>query len=353
MDSKTRVIMSLGFEKPDRIAISDAYWPEFQEKCIEELKLNKDINISDFFNNDVYVACPDETPFPLDAAVISESESDIVERNGWGAVVRTKKNAYFYEELSVKIQDKKDIRKVVFDDPGLDMRYLEFEKEVVVEKNKGKCVFGKIGGPFIRTEFLRGQMQYLLDIVEDPEFVKEMVERMTDHLISIAKEEIRRGFLYDTGIMISDDMGNNINSMMSPKSFEKIFYPAYKRLINCIKKEGAAKVILDSDGNIVQILDMLLDAGIDVITPVEPKAGMSLKDLIKKYDKKLAFIGGMCNAFILREGTEDEIGRKTMEIIELGKDGGIVIGTHSIGPDISVKNYLAYHNCVMNEGWYV
>ena len=174
MDSKTRVIMSLGFEKPDRIAISDAYWPEFQEKCIEELKLNKDINISDFFNNDVYVACPDETPFPLDAAVISESESDIVERNGWGAVVRTKKNAYFYEELSVKIQDKKDIRKVVFDDPGLDMRYLEFEKEVVVEKNKGKCVFGKIGGPFIRTEFLRGQMQYLLDIVEDPEFVKEM-----------------------------------------------------------------------------------------------------------------------------------------------------------------------------------
>jgi len=79
---------------------------------------------------------------------------------------------------------------------------------------------------------------------------------------------------------------------------------------------------------------------------VEPKASMDLVKLKKKYDHRLAFIGGMCNARVLPRGTRGEIVRRTREILEAGRDGGVVIGTHSIGDDVPVANYDLYHETV-------
>jgi uroporphyrinogen decarboxylase len=114
-------------------------------------------------------------------------------------------------------------------------------------------------------------------------------------------------------------------------------------MVRAFKGAGARRVILHSDGNIGPLLDMLLDAGIDGINPVEPRASMDLVKLKKKYDRRLAFIGGMCNARVLPGGTRREIVRKTREILEAGQSGGVVIGTHSIGDDIPVANYDLYH----------
>ena len=95
---------------------------------------------------------------------------------------------------------------------------------------------------------------------------------------------------------------------------------------------------------------MLLDAGIDGINPVEPKAGLHIPTLKAKYGKKLAYIGGMCNAHVLPRGTREEIETQAREIIEVAEDGGVAIGAHSIGPDIPVQNYMHYHETVMKEG---
>lgn len=351
MDSKTRVMKSLNFEKADRIGISDmGFWEEFKVKCINELKLPADTDLMDYFNIDIHIAVPDETPFPLKAEIISETGDTVIERNGWGSIVKKRKGAYFEEDLEAAVKDRKDFDNLQFDPVDLEQRYIEWEKEVKLAKQKGKCIFGKIGGPFLRTEFIRGKMDYLMDIAGDPGFVKEMVDQMTDHLLGIAKEELRRGNLYDTGIWIFDDIGGNLAPMMSPKSFEYIYYPAYKKLVREIKKAGAAKVGLHCDGNIMPILDLLVDAGIEILNPIEPKAGMSIAKLMKIYGKKLSYVGGMCNSFVLPKGTKNEVINKTLELLELAKDGGVVIGTHSIGPDVPVENYIAYNSTVINGG---
>ncbi len=350
MNSKTRVMKSLSFEKPDRVGIYDCeYWGGFKENCIKELGLDDDVDLSDYFNIDIHLALKrDESPFPLKAGVISQSGDVIIERNGWGGIVKKKKGAYFEEELEMAVKDRDSLDKLVFDPVDLDMRYVDFVKDVRMAKEKGRCVFGKIGGPFLRTEWLRGKMNYLMDIAGDPDFVKAMVDRVADHLLGIAKEELRRGDLYDTGIWIFDDIGSNRGPMMSPESFEYIYYPAYKRLVAGIKEAGATKVGLHCDGNIMSILDMLVDVGIDFLNPIEPKANMSVAELKKKYGNKLAYIGGMCNAHVLPKGTKEEITKKTNELIELAKDGGVVIGSHSIGGDVPVENYVLYNNLVLN-----
>ena len=58
----------------------------------------------------------------------------------------------------------------------------------------------------------------------------------------------------------------------------------------------------------------------------------------------------MCNSRTLPKGTKTEIENQALEIIEAAKDGGVVIGEHSIGPDIPVQNYVTYHETVMKRG---
>jgi len=126
---------------------------------------------------------------------------------------------------------------------------------------------------------------------------------------------------------------------MSPRSYEKIFYPSLVKMIKTFKEAGAIKIIMHSDGNIESVLDMFVEAKIDGINPVEPKAGMDIVKLKKKYGKKLSFIGGICNARVLPEGSKEKIVKQVCSVIELGKDGGVILAAHSIGPDIPIENY--------------
>ena len=83
-----------------------------------------------------------------------------------------------------------------------------------------------------------------MDIAGDPSFAKALTDKVADHLIEIGKESLRRGDLYDTGLWIYDDMGNNLQPMMSPAAFEKIFLPAYKRMVKSLKEAGPFDIYL-------------------------------------------------------------------------------------------------------------
>lgn len=120
-------------------------------------------------------------------------------------------------------------------------------------------------------------------------------------------------------------------------------------MIKAYKQAGAKYVLFHSDGDIRLILDMLIDAGIDGINPVEPRANMKVVELRKRYPK-LILAGGMDNTGVLINGPIEKIQASTREIIDVASDGGAIIGSGSIGPDISLENYAAYHEVCMTYG---
>jgi len=87
------------------------------------------------------------------------------------------------------------------------------------------------------------------------------------------------------------------------------------------------------------VLDDLVDIGIDAINPIEPRAGMDAVALREEYGQRLALVGGLCNSQILPQGTSDEVRRHILHVLRAGQGGGLVIGAHSIGPDISQERY--------------
>jgi len=349
MTSQDRVIRSLNFQKPDRVAVFSSFWEEFVDNWHEAKGVPPGTDIRDYYGIDISIATADETLFPSRKRVLKKRGQHTVSSDGWGRTVRKRDGAYFYETVDSVLKRKSDLDRLSFDPPDLASRYKNFLTCVAKEKET-RCVFCKIGGPFIRSSFVRGETEFLMDLAADKSFARALVERIGNHLLQIALESLRRGGLYDTGVWIYDDMAANDKPMFSPATFEDVFLPMYRRIVARIREAGAAKIILHSDGNIRPLLGMLIDAGFDGINPVEPKAGMDILALRREYGTKLSLIGGLDNVFVLASGDEKRIRDHVVPILKEAGDGGIVVGTHSVGPDISVKAYEFCHSLILKHG---
>jgi uroporphyrinogen decarboxylase len=338
-----RVTAAFSFEPPDRIPRFDSFW-EYPQAWQERLGSRDGLT-------DIHVRVPDEGTFPTRQRLLREESGNIYEVDTWGRTVRRRPGAYFYQTVAVPIPESTDPDSVVFDPPGLDERYGRDtgDPRSLEEQQRLFCVFGKTGGPYLRTTFVRGEEQFLTDIASDPPLARALADKVADHLIGIAREQIRRWGLQDTGVWIYDDMAGNDGPMFSPAAFERVFLPAYRRMVREYKKAGARWVVLHSDGNILPLLDMLVDAGVDGINPIEPRAGMRLPEIRRRFPR-LVLTGGMDNSGSMIRGPAALLEREAAAIIECGRDGGVVIGTHSISPEIPLAHYEAYHRTCLELG---
>ncbi len=337
MQSKERVLAALEFRRPDRVPIYDSYWPEFVQAWRRHKGLPEETSISEYYRNDIEIVTPREEPFPSRAGRVEEGAGWSLDRTGWGATVRHRADAKFAEVLDVALPDKSRLDDLEFESPALTSRYRPVGE---VEKLKARrCVFVKTGGPYLRTSNLRGTEQWLMDLAEDASFAHDLAMRVTRHITAVGLEALRRYDLYDTGIWFFDDMASNLGPMCSPRTFERVFYPCYQWMCDQYRAAGVKHILLHCDGNLEPLLDMLITAGIQACHPLEPKAGMDVVRLRARYGERLAFVGGLDNAHIMVSAPLDELEAHVRRILAIGRDGGLVIGGHSIGPDIAVERY--------------
>ena len=353
MSSIERVQAALDFQQPDYIPLIENYWGDFvarwrqwqQLRPLQDLPFEdvvEDLEISAYYDVDVAIAIPDESPWPNQAQMLDEDGRYVIYRDGWGRVRRGLPGAEFAaRDLEVKLSHKSDLDKLEFESPRDDGRYADY-LERVAQLSAGEYtpyIVTKLGGPFFRPSRLRGYVQWLMDIADDPAFVEALAARVTDHLIAIGLEAVRRSGLWHTSIGIFDDCADNSGLQISPKFYARVFLPQIGRMVRAFKEAGVARVIFHSDGDIRAILDGLVEAGIDAINPVEPRANMDVVELRKRYGDRLAFVGGLCNSRILPQGTPAEVRAHVEHVLQAGEGGGLVIGSHSIGADISLERY--------------
>ena len=331
MTGKERVLAALEFREADRVPrFWDAFWPEFREKWAKRFPGRDPMR---HFGNDMRVIAADETPWPTRAGVIRESGDERVVRNGWGQVQRTRVGTHFGELLAVGVPERIDPDIILFDDPLLDCRYANRPNPALQAE---LFLFCKTGGPYMRSAFMRGEVPFWTDIADDPGWVRAFVDRVVDHLIAVGVASIRRWNMQDTGIQINDDVAANWGPFVGPKTYERIFLPPLRRMVKAYKDAGARFIMHHADGNVLPLLDMWIDAGIDAINPVEYRSGMDAVKIREQYGNRLSLIGGLDNAGILPRGDRGEVRDHVLHLLEAGRGGGYIIAPHSIGPDISV-----------------
>ena len=333
-----RVMKALNFQEADRVPRFETFWSEFTKGWLREKGLDAEAEPSDYYDIDMVVVAADETPWPSRAGVVERRGTSRLERNGWGSLWRRKEGAKFYREVEVALPERVDPESLEFDDPLLDRRYEAAGRRA--ERHRGcRAVFCKTGGPYLRASFMRGTMNFLMDIADDPGWVKALVERVTDHITRVGVEQIRRYRLQETGIGIYDDIATSQGPIMGIASYEEIFYPSLQKMVRAYKEAGAAKVFHHCDGYVEGVLDLWAAAGIDAVHPLEARTGMDAVKVRERYDGRLAIIGGLDNSGILTRGSREEIRRHVLHVLQAGRGGGLILAAHSIGPDISVETY--------------
>ena len=179
----------------------------------------------------------------------------------------------------------------------------------------------------------------------NPALIEELFEKITDYKTEVAKRIVKLDF--DAGHM-GDDLGTQVGPFFSPDTFNILLQPMYKKLWS-VYKDAGMHMMMHSCGCITKFLPDLIEAGLDVLEPVQPC--MDLPFIKKEYGRDLTFWGGIDTQDLLPFGTPEKVRRESAEVIRLlGKGGGHIIApSQEIMYDVPLENIVALVETIVEE----
>jgi uroporphyrinogen decarboxylase len=144
--------------------------------------------------------------------------------------------------------------------------------------------------------FLRRMDYFLMDLAAEPAKVEALLDALLErHLAGLEKACRAVGDVVDI-IRFGDDLGTNNGPFMSPRTYRELFKPRHKILCDYVHKHTKMKTFLHSCGSIRGLLPDLIEAGFDVINPVQTSCkGMEAEGLKADFGKDICFWGGGCD----------------------------------------------------------
>ncbi len=150
--------------------------------------------------------------------------------------------------------------------------------------------------------------------------------------------------------MTGTDFGAQDRPFMPPKVYRELFKPFHKTLNDWIHQNTPWKCFMHSDGALMDLLPEFLDAGFDILNPVQWTAkGMDPQTLKERFGERLVFWGAVVNTQgTLPNGTPDEVRAEVKNMIQtFSSGGGYVINTiHNVQPDVPTANLVALYEAI-------
>jgi uroporphyrinogen decarboxylase len=200
---------------------------------------------------------------------------------------------------------------------------------------------------FERAWSLRGFDQFLIDLVTEPAWAEELLERITQIQLQLARRFIALGV---DGGYLGDDYGAQKSLLFSPKLWRQLIKPRLARLF-AVFLEAGLPVLLHSDGDIWPILPDLVDIGLTCLNPVQPEV-LDHSRLQREFGRHLSFYGGVSTQTVMPAGTPGEVQQATIKCIEAlaPKDTGLILGpSHRMQTDIPALNVAAMLHAALSR----
>ena len=198
--------------------------------------------------------------------------------------------------------------------------------------------------------FMRRLDHFLEDLLLAPTDVERFLDALMErHLASLEKICRAVGDVVDI-IRLGDDLGMNSGPFMAPKVYQKLFKARHTALCAYIHNHSRMHTFLHSCGSIYRLIPDLIEAGFEILNPVQTNAhDMQPERLKKEFGRDVTFWGaGIDTRAVLNLGTAEQVKdavRKNIEI--LSPEGGFIFNTiHNILPDVPPQNVVAMFEAV-------
>ncbi|MEE9199753.1 MAG: uroporphyrinogen decarboxylase family protein [Dehalococcoidia bacterium] len=214
----------------------------------------------------------------------------------------------------------------------------------------GMKIITPIGVAFPEVSSLMGTETFFLSIYEDPELVAALFERIG----ALEYETVRKVAQHPAvgAVVLTGDIGYSDSLLVSPGFLRQSVFPLMQRMAEVCHQHDLP-CIFHSDGNISEVLDDLIDCGIDAIHPVEPKA-MDIAAVKQKYGHRLCLCGNIDLGYTLTLGTPEEVAEEVKQRLrEVAPGGGYCVGSsNSVTEYVPLANFNSMRETVLQHGRY-
>ena len=337
MNMRERVYRTVKFGQPDKVPLEIHY----DIKTLEKYRLNIKKLINMYPNQFLVVQYTPPKGFKITDPYTEKESID-----EWGVVWTSDVNQGI-RVISHPLESWDKLEEYAFPDINGTGRF-DLAKNLLKTNKENKFTIGLVWFTFFeRLWFLRGFKNCIMDIMQRDKRLYDLADRLMAFNMEAIKRTLELGI---DAIWLSDDYGHQRGLIFPLKIWLDFFLPRWKEMFSAIHKGGAI-TMLHSCGNIEQIISYLIDAGLDVLNPVQPQA-MNIDRLGEKYRGKICFFGGVDVQGTLPKGTKKDVEDEVKHLIwTLGDENGGYIGgtSHTILADTPFRNIKAMYKAF--EKW--
>jgi uroporphyrinogen decarboxylase len=227
---------------------------------------------------------------------------------------------------------------------------LDLDRSYRSYRDDGRFVVVVVHDP-IEASWSKLGPTYMMEAMKlEPELIHDVFSTIAELNIAVCEDLFTRDYEID-GAWIWGDIAYTKGTFFSPQMYREMLYPYHKRLMGFFK-ERDLPIVYHSDGDVRQVIPLLIEAGVRCLQPLEAKANMDLFELKREYGDRLSFMGNVDFEKIARgrSEAEEEIRLK----VGKGKEGGgyIYHSDHSVPPTVSLDDYKWVLERVQHHGRY-
>ena len=258
--------------------------------------------------------------------------------DGWGVRWKLGSNQLYDEWISGPFADNDDLDSFKWPDVSI-FESVESLKSRVAAHGDQYAIQGRLNLPFKVAWFMRGMENFLCDMMVDPEFATDLLERAAAYEIEKGKRLVEAGCDI---IGIYGDIAMQDRMLVNPDAWRTLEKPIVARMIKIFREMNPDLIFFyHSDGDLSEVMPDLIEIGFNMINPIQPEC-MDVVEVKKKYGDKITMHGTISIQETLPNGTVEDVRKEVEDRIKYcGTNGGLVIcPSNHVQNDTPLENLL-------------
>ena len=344
MNSKERVLAAANHKVTDRVPITFDAVKEIYSALHNHLSVETKEQLFDRLHVDTWMILPGNFVYT------KEEENKNEKTTVWGHRTIVKEfPGGSYNEICFNplagMDEISDLKKYKWTSPDIfDFSHFTHEAKL----HSDKAIIGVFTwGPYFVASFLRGLENLMMNFVVRKDYASYLINTLAEiSCAALTRMLETQGEGIDI-VYMADDYCSQDGPLFSPEDFKELIVPYLTRLVTITHKHNK-KFLIHICGAVRPLMTMLIDAGVDMLEPIQTRAaGMDPAGLKKDFGKHICFYGGVDIQQILNNGTPQQVSDEVKRLIDiLNIDGGYILGPgHTyIQADTPVENILTMYD---------